>query len=408
MFSEIRKRAKGFYLLGPALVAGVAYLDPGNVATNLTAGSKYGYMLLWVIVLANATAWLVQYLSAKLGVVTGKSLPAVLGERFKSKPARIGYWLQAELIAMATDIAEVVGGALALYILFDLPLLAGGVITGLISLLVLSLQGQGRIRGFEFIIISLVGITSVGFVAGLFIAPPDPSQMAGALIPQFADDQSVLLAAGIIGATIMPHAIYAHSALSRDRFPDLYLPGSKEKVLRATKWDVSLAMVIAGAVNVSILLVGAVALFGKGFEDSILGAHVAIGQNLGDGVALLFALGLLASGLASSSVGAYAGGVIMEGLLRKRFSILIRRAITLIPALIVLTWDTEPTTALVYSQVILSFGIPFALFPLIKLTSDKLLMKKYANRNWVTLLGYLVASLLTMLNIVLVALTVTG
>ena len=405
MFSNIKKRTQGLYLLGPALVAGVAYLDPGNVATNLTAGAKFGYMLLWVIVLANITAWLVQYLSAKLGVVTGKSLPTVLGERFKSKPGRIAYWIQAELIAMATDIAEVVGGALALYILFDLPLIWGGIITGAVSLALLKLHGTGRVRGFEFVIIGLVAVTSVGFMAGLFIAPPDGAQMVAGLIPAFDGPESVLLAAGIVGATIMPHAIYAHSALSRDRFPDLFQPGSKERILRATKWDVSLAMLIAGAVNVSILLVGAVTLFGQPDTDSILGAHAAINLNLGEGIALLFALGLLASGLASSSVGAYAGGVIMEGLLKRKISVVTRRVITLIPALIILLLNVNATMALVLSQVVLSFGIPFALFPLVKLTSSLQVMGKYQNARWVTFLGYSIAGVLSGLNLLLIGLT---
>lgn len=402
MFSNIKKRTQGLYLLGPALVAGVAYLDPGNVATNLTAGAEFGYMLLWVIVLANTTAWLVQYLSAKLGVVTGKSLPTVLGERFKSKPARILYWIQAELIAMATDVAEVVGGALALYIIFDIPLIYGGLITGAISLGMLGLQGTGRVRGFEFVIIGLVAVTAVGFLAGLFVAPPDPGQVAAGLIPQFDGSGSLLLAVGIIGATIMPHAIYAHSALSRDRFPDLYRPGSKERVLRATKWDVSLAMLIAGAVNVGILLIGAVTLFGQAETDSILGAHAAISLNLGEGIALLFAVGLLASGLASSSVGAYAGSVIMEGLIKKRVSILVRRSVTLIPALIILSLNVNATQALVLSQVVLSFGIPFALFPLVKLCSDATIMGKYRSQAWVTGLGYLIAGTLSVLNALLI------
>lgn len=403
MFSNIKKRTQGLYLLGPALVAGVAYLDPGNVATNLTAGAKFGYMLLWVIVLANTTAWLVQYLSAKLGVVTGKSLPTVLGERFKSRPARILYWIQAELIAMATDVAEVIGGALALYIIFDIPLIYGGLITGVISLGMLGLQGTGRVRGFEFVIIGLVAVTAVGFLAGLFVAPPDPGQVAAGLIPQFDGSESLLLAVGIIGATIMPHAIYAHSALSRDRFPDLYQSGrSKERILRATKWDVSLAMLIAGAVNVGILLVGAVTLFGQAETDSILGAHAAISLNLGEGIALLFALGLLASGLASSSVGAYAGSVIMEGLIKKRVSIIVRRSVTLIPALIILSLNVNATQALVLSQVVLSFGIPFALFPLVKLCSDANIMGKYRSQAWVSGLGYLIAGTLSILNALLI------
>lgn len=404
MYAELRKRIKALYLLGPAVVAGVAYLDPGNVATNLTAGSKYGYLLVWVIVLANATAWFIQFLSAKLGIVTGKSLPAIIGERFKSKSARISYWIQAELVAMATDLAEVIGGAIALNILFDLPLIWGGIITGLVSLLLLSIQGQGRVRGFEYVVMSLVAITSIGFVAGLFVAPPDPIELAAGLIPKFAGQESLLLAVGIIGATIMPHAIYAHSALSRDRFPDLYEAGSKERVIRATKWDVSLAMLLAGAVNLAILLVGAVTLFGAEVEDTIFGAHAAISGTLGAGIGTLFAIGLLASGLASSSVGAYAGGVIMEGLIRRSVPLLLRRLITLIPALIVISLGSSPTMALVLSQVALSFGIPFALIPLIRVTSDNKVMGKYVNKSPAKIVGYLIATALTALNVVLIAL----
>jgi len=298
-----------------------------------------------------------------------------------------------------------VGGALALYILFDLPLIFGGLITGAVSLALLALNGSGRVRGFEFVIIGLVTITSVGFMAGLFVAPPSASDVIGGLVPAFDGDASVLLAVGIVGATIMPHAIYAHSALSRDRFPNLYEPGSKERVLRATKWDVSLAMVIAGAVNLSILLVGAVTLFGQGSTDSILGAHETITLNLGEGIALLFAVALLASGLASSSVGAYAGGEIMAGLLNRKISVLLRRAITLIPALIILLFTTNVTMALVWSQVVLSFGIPFALFPLVKLTASSELMGKYKNSIAVNILGYTIASVLTALNLVLLYLT---
>jgi len=242
-------------------------------------------------------------------------------------------------------------------------------------------------------------------MAGLFVAPPSASDVIGGLVPAFDGDASVLLAVGIVGATIMPHAIYAHSALSRDRFPNLYEPGSKERVLRATKWDVSLAMVIAGAVNLSILLVGAVTLFGQGSTDSILGAHETITLNLGEGIALLFAVALLASGLASSSVGAYAGGEIMAGLLNRKISVLLRRAITLIPALIILLFTTNVTMALVWSQVVLSFGIPFALFPLVKLTASSELMGKYKNSIAVNILGYTIASVLTALNLVLLYLT---
>ena len=406
MYAELKRRLKPLYLLGPAVVAGVAYLDPGNVATNLTAGSKYGYLLVWVIVLANATAWFIQFLAAKLGIVTGQSLPSIIGSRFKSKSARISYWVQAELVAMATDLAEVIGGAIALNILFDLPLIWGGIITGLVSLLLLSLQGQGRVRGFEYVVMSLVAITSAGFVAGLLVAPPNPAQLVDGLIPRFDDQESVLLAVGIIGATIMPHAIYAHSALSRDRFPDLYEPGSKERIIKATRWDVSLAMLLAGAVNLAILLVGAVTLYGSNVDDTIIGAHQAISNALGAGIGILFAIGLLASGLASSSVGAYAGGVIMEGLLRLQIPLVLRRFITLVPALLVLGMGSSPTTALVLSQVALSFGIPFALIPLITVTSDAQVMGKYVNKTSAKLVGFGIAALLTLLNLVLVYLLI--
>lgn len=406
MLVALRKRLRATQLLGPAIVAGVAYLDPGNVATNLTAGSEYGYLLVWVILMANATAWYVQYNSAKLGVVTGKSLPTLLGERFKSKRGRIAYWLQAEVVAMATDLAEVVGGAIALNILFELPLLLGGLITGGVSLALLALQGRGRVRHFEFLIMGLVAITSLGFVAGLFVSPLDPQGIAGGLIPRFDGTESVLLAVGIIGATIMPHAIYAHSALSRDRFPDLFESGSKKLILKATKWDVSLAMVLAGAVNLAILLVGAATLYGKEIEDSIFGAHQAIEISLGTGVGVLFAIGLLASGLASSSVGAYAGGVIMEGLIRKEVPLIMRRAITLVPALIVLSLTDNPTQALVISQVVLSFGIPMALFPLVKLTSNNSVMGAFVNTRRNKLIGYLIAIILTALNVLLIALLI--
>lgn len=408
MLVKLRKRLKALYLLGPAMVAGVAYLDPGNVATNLTAGSQYGYLLVWVIVAANAAAWLIQYLSAKLGVVTGESLPALLGKNFKRKSTRFAYWAQAEVVAMATDLAEVVGGAIALNILFDLPLLVGGMITGGVSLILLLLHGNGRVKHFEYVIIGLVAITSIGFMAGLFVAAPDGGQIAQGLIPRFVDDGSVLLAAGIIGATIMPHAIYAHSALSRDRFPDLFESGTKERILKATKWDVSLAMVLAGAVNLSILLVGAVTLYGESIDDSILGAHAAIENALGPTIGTLFAIGLLASGLASSSVGAYAGGVIMEGLIHRRIPMLLRRVITLVPALFVISIGTNLTEALVLSQVVLSFGIPFALFPLIALTSKTDLMKKFANARATKVLGYVVAIALTLLNVVLILLLIAG
>jgi len=383
-------------MLGPALVAGVAYLDPGNVASNMTAGATYGYLLIWVVVLANLIAWLVQYLSAKLGLVTGRSLPELLGERIRRPWARRAYWLQAELVAMATDVAEVIGGAVALQLLFDLPLLWGGAITAVVSLTLLVVQTRHGARTFEFVIIGMVAVIAVGFVAGVFIAPPDAAGVAAGLVPRFEGSGSVLLAASILGATVMPHAIYAHSALTRDRFGADTTP--IPRLLRATRWDVSLAMLIAGAVNVAILLLAAANLAGVAGTDSLEGAYAALHAGLGTVVATLFAVGLLASGLASTSVGAYAGAEIMHGLLHARIPLLLRRLISVLPALILLGIGADPTRALVLSQVVLSFGIPFALIPLVSLTARGSLLGRFRNRIATTVLGAAASIALIVLN----------
>ncbi|MCC9173735.1 Nramp family divalent metal transporter [Arthrobacter sp. zg-Y179] len=396
------------WLLGPALVAGVAYLDPGNVASNMTAGAKFGYLLVWVVVTGNVMAWLIQYLSAKLGLVTGRSLPELLGERIGLKPARRLYWLQAELVAMATDVAEVIGGAVALWLLFDLPLFLGGVITGGISMVVLQLQNSGRHRSFEYVIVTLMLVIAVGFTAGVFLNPPDGASVAGGLVPRFEGSESVLLAASILGATVMPHAIYAHSALTRDRFPGRTASLTTTRLIKATKWDVTIALAVAGSVNLAILLLAAGSLQGVEGTDTLEGAHAAIAASLGGVVATMFAVGLLASGLASTSVGAYAGAEIMQGLLKVRIPMLLRRLITLIPALAILAVGIDPTWALILSQVILSFGIPFALIPLVWLTAQRELMGSHRNHWWTTGLGVLVSVLLVGLNITLLVLTFTG
>jgi manganese transport protein len=395
-------------LLGPAMVAGVAYLDPGNVASNMSAGAEYGYLLVWVVVLGNAMAWLIQYLSAKLGIATGESLPGLLGQRFRRRGSRYAYWVQAELVAMATDVAEVLGGAIALHLLFDLPLLVGGVITGVVSMLLLLLHNRRGSRPFERVITGLVVIIGVGFCAGIVFAPLDPGEAVAGLVPRFADSGSVLLAASILGATVMPHAIYAHSALTRDRFGLVPEGRVRHLVLRATRIDVTIALVIAGTVNVVILLLAAATLQGVAGTDTIEGAHAAIGAALGPVVATMFAVGLLASGLASTSVGAYAGAEIMRGLLRVRVPLLVRRIVTLIPALVILVLGVDPTLALVMSQVVLSFGIPFALVPLVRLTMRRELLGESANRWWTTVLATIAAALLIALNTTLLVLVATG
>lgn len=394
------------YLLGPAFVAAIAYVDPGNIAANVSAGSQFGFLLVWVIVAANAMAGLVQYLSAKLGLVTGATLPEAVRDRTGTR-ARIAYWVQAELVAIATDVAEVIGGAIALNLLFGLPLVLGGVITGVVSLGLLAVGDRRGQRTFERVITGLLLIITVGFLASLVVNPPPAADVIGGLVPRFDGAQSVLLATAMLGATVMPHAVYLHSGLARDRHGHPPPGPGRATLLRATRWDVGLAMLVAGTVNLALLLVAATNLRGRDGTDTIAGAHAAVSDTLGSTVALLFAVGLLASGLASTSVGAYAGSMIMQGLLRKSFPLLVRRLMTLLPALAVLAAGVDPTRALVLSQVVLSFGIPFALMPLIRLTSDPALMGDDVNRRLTSALGWAVAALITVLNVALIYLTVT-
>jgi manganese transport protein len=392
-------------------VASIAYVDPGNVAANLTAGAQYGYLLVWVLVAANVMAVLVQYQSAKLGIVTGKSLPEILGERLK--PAwRRAFWVQAEVVAAATDLAEVVGGAIALYLLFGLPLPLGAVIVGGVSMLLLMVQARNQQRPFEFVIIFLLGIITIGFLAGLFISPPDPGGVLAGLVPGFQGPDTVLLAASMLGATVMPHAIYVHSALSRDRHrpdPHLHVPvPAIARLVKATRWDVVAALAIAGIVNIGMLLLAASTLGGEDGTDTIEGAHAAITANLGPVVGVIFAVGLLASGLASTSVGCYAGGSIMQGLLRIRIPLMTRRVITLIPAIVLLSVGFDPTWGLVLSQVVLSFGIPFVLIPLVILTSNKALMGRFADGPALRIAAITSVVLVVTLNLVLLWLTFSG
>jgi len=399
-------------LLGPAFVAAIAYVDPGNVAANITSGARYGYLLVWVLVLANAMAVLVQYQSARLGIVTGRSLPELLGQRLP-RGRRIAFWLQAEIVAAATDVAEVIGGAIALHLLFGLPLVVGGVIVGVVSLGLLTIQGRGQ-RRFEAAVVALLAVITIGFVTALFVSPPDAGGVLGGLVPRFAGTDSVLVAASMLGATVMPHAIYLHSALARDRHaPDPAATGPDasasdhrrtRRLLGATRWDVVGALVLAGAVNVALLLVAAANLQGADGTDTIEGAHSAIVDALGPGVGVVFAIGLLASGLASTSVGAYAGAVIMGGLLHVRFPLAARRVVTLVPALVLLAGGVEPTWALVLSQVVLSFGIAFALVPLLWLTGRPDVMGEFADGRWMRLGGWTCAVLIVGLNVTLLVL----
>ncbi|GAA4166860.1 Nramp family divalent metal transporter [Gryllotalpicola daejeonensis] len=393
-------------LLGPAFVASIAYVDPGNVAANLTAGARYGFLLLWVLVLANAAAMLVQYLSAKLGIVTGRNLPELLAERL-NRPARLAFWAQAEVVSAATDLAEVLGGAIALQLLFGLPLVVGGVIIGAASIGLLALQTRGQ-RRFEFAIMGLLAVIAVGFVAGAVISPMDWAGFAAGLVPRFEGSDTVVLAASMLGATVMPHAVYLHSSLSRDRHRTDKSQKHRRALLAANRVDVISALVIAGIVNIAMLVLAANALRGVSGTDTIPGAHAAITHALGPTVGVVFAIGLLASGFASSSVGSYAGAVVMGALLRVRIPQLARRVVTLIPALIVLALGVDPTWALVISQVLLSVGIPFAIIPLIRLTGSRAVMGADVDAPATRVVAAAVAGAIVVLNVVLIALVIAG
>lgn len=398
---------RNWYLLGPAFVAAIAYVDPGNVAANVSAGAEFGYLLLWVVVIANVLAALVQYLSAKLGLVTGRSLPEAIGSQM-SRPLRLAFWAQAELVAVATDVAEILGGAIALRILFNLPLLVGGVITGVVSLLLLTVKDrQGQLL-FERVITGLLIIIAIGFAASFFVATPPPDDVLGGLMPRFQGTESLLLATAILGATIMPHAVYLHSGLARDRHGHPEEGQRRRQLLLVTRWDVGLAMTVAGIVNAALLLLAAINLDHHDGVSSIEGAYTAVHDTLGTTIAVLFAIGLLTSGLASTSVGAYAGAMLMQGLLQWSIPMMTRRLITVCPALVILAIGFDPTRTLVLSQVVLSFGIPFAIFPLVKLTSNRKLMGSDANHPATTFTGWAIAVLVSLLNVVLIYLTVTS
>jgi len=396
-------RAKPVALLGPAFIAAVAYVDPGNVATNVTAGARYGYTLVWVVVLANVMAVLVQYLSAKLGIVTGRSLADQLGGRLPAR-TRIAYWLQAEAIAVATDLAEVVGGAIALAILFDIPLVAGALCTAAVSLLILRVGDRRGQRALERVIMGFLALIGTGFMAGLVVDPPSGAGVAAGLVPSFAGSGSVLLASGIIGATVMPHVIYLHSSLTnrlgpRGRGIDV------RGMLAATRVDVVAALAVAGVLNLSLLLLAASSLHGLPGTDTLHGVHALITSEVGVGVGMLFAVALLGSGLASTSVGSAAGAEVMRGLLRRRIPLLLRRTLTVIPAIVVLALGVEPSAALVVSQVVLSMGIPFALVPLVVLTARRSVMGPHVNHPATTAAASTVAGCVIALNLALLYLT---
>jgi manganese transport protein len=387
--------------LGPAFVAAVAYIDPGNFATNIAGGAKFGYLLLWVVLSANLIAMLVQTQSAKLGIATGKNLAELCRERF-SRRTSIGLWLQAELVAMATDIAEVVGAALGLNLLFGIPLFPAGIIAGIGAFMILGLQRMGY-RRLEAGITVLVGVVVASFVFELFDAGPDGGEVAKHLVlPGFSGTESLLLATGIIGATVMPHVVYLHSALTQRRIVGRS-PAERKRILGFEKVDVVIALSLAGLVNLSMMIVAAALFHTSGLTgvDSIDGAYEGLQQLVSDRAAMVFGIALLASGFASSSVGTMAGQVVMQGFIERQIPLFLRRAITLAPALLVLAIGLDPTDALVGSQVVLSFGIPFALVPLLIIAANREVMGDLVNPRWLSALAGVLASLIIALNVFL-------
>jgi manganese transport protein len=395
------------WMLGPAFVASIAYVDPGNFATNIEGGARYGYLLLWVVLAANVMAMLIQYLSAKLGIVTDQNLPEVVRANFP-RAFTWGMWVQAEIMAMSTDIAEFLGAAIGLNLLFGVPLLPAGVITGVIAFAILELQTHG-FRRFELAITALLGIIFLGFLyEALKIGPSTHGSLRG-LLPGLDGPSSLYIAVGIIGATVMPHVIYLHSALTQGRMP-CRNDRERGRVLRFERLDVIIALGFAGLINMAMLAVAAKLFHARGLTQitTIQEAHAQFGHLVGGGAALAFAVALLASGASSSSVGTYAGQIVMAGFINVRVPLPLRRAITMIPAIVVLALGTNPTSALILSQVVLSFGIPLALIPLVMLTSRSAIMGAHVNRAVTTILAWGCAILISALNVFLLCQQLLG
>jgi manganese transport protein len=390
--------------LGPAFIAAVAYIDPGNFATNMAGGSEFGYTLLWVVLAANLMAMLVQAMSAKLGIATGRSLPEVCRDRFPFR-AVVLLWLQAEAVAMATDLAEFVGAALGLHLVFGLPLWLSGIVTGLAAFAILGMQVWG-IRRLEATITALVGVVVLAFGLEVLRSSPSATGVAhGMFVPQFSGNGAALLAVGIIGATVMPHVIYLHSSLTQKRIVGAS-PAARRKIFRFELVDIAIAMGIAGVINLAMLATAAAVFHARGMSgagNDLGQVFAGLNRYLGDHSGLIFGVALLASGIASSCVGTMSGQVVMQGFIHRQIPIFVRRAITMIPALVLIGVGFSPTRALVLSQVFLSFGIPFALVPLLVFTGSKDLMGTLVNRRPVMLAAALVTAVIVGLNAYLLA-----
>ena len=388
--------------LGPAFIASVAYVDPGNFATNIQGGSEFGYTLLWVILISNLMAMLVQALSAKLGIASGINLAEHCRNRF-SRPVVFGMWILMEIVAMATDLAEFLGAAIGFNLLFGFPLIVGGVLTGICTFLILYLQRYG-FRPLEIAITLMVSIIAVSYLLETFIDKPDGALLLyHSFVPQLPGTESVLLATAILGATVMPHAIFLHSALTQQRI----IVKSPEKLIKLFHFeilDVTIAMGIASLVNMAMLIMAASTFFRHGFTNvaTIEEAHRTLQPLLGNAAGWIFAISLLASGLSSSTVGTSAGQIIMQGFIHRNIPVWLRRLLTMAPSLVVIAIGLEPTRTLVISQVILSFGLPFAIVPLIMFTGNKSIMGVLVNKRLTTIMASLIAFLIIVLNVYLI------
>jgi manganese transport protein len=394
--------------LGPAFIASIAYVDPGNFATNIESGAEFGYTLLWVIVASNLMAMLIQTLSAKLGIATGKNLAEQCRLHF-SRPLVIVMWFLMELVAIATDLAEFLGAALGFNLLLGIPLIIGGVLTAVATFLILGLERYG-FRPLEAVITSFVGIIATCYLIETIMDKPVwGNVLLHAVTPRFSGPESVLLATGIIGATVMPHAIFLHSALTQGRIV-VKDPLKLRRLFRFEIADVLIAMGVASLVNAAMLIMAASTFHATGLIHiaSIEEAHRTLQPLLGNAAQVVFGLSLLASGLSSSTVGTSAGQVIMQGFLDRHIPVWLRRLITIIPSIVVISIGLDPTRTLVISQVVLSFGLPFAIIPLMIFTADKKIMGTLVNKKFTTLLGGVVAALIIALNVYLLYHTFLG
>jgi len=394
--------------LGPAFIASIAYMDPGNFATNISGGAQFGFMLLWVILASNLMAMLIQTLSAKLGIATGKNLAEHCRERFRPRVVFV-MWILAEIVAMATDLAEFLGAALGFYLLLGVPLWVAAILTAVVTFLILSLERYG-FRPLEAVISAFVGVIAVSYLVETILSRPPLGQVLfHMVVPQLKGPESALLAVGILGATVMPHAIYLHSSLTQSRVV-VREPRQLRRLLRFEIADVTIAMGVAGFINMAMLIMAAATFFTQGLTSvgSIEEAHKTLEPLLGKAASWVFGVSLLASGLSSSTVGTMAGQVIMQGFIHRRIPSWIRRLATMVPSMVVIAMGLDPSRTLIFSQVVLSFGLPFAIIPLVMFTQNRDVMGVLVNRRVTTVIGWTTAVLIVALNLYLLYQTFAG